>query len=168
MTTKRLLTHGACALSLWLARCASFEPEVGPEQQPAAEQSVDGGAEAGGPAGPVSFKRDIRPLMDRTLNDPAGQGCHDCHYSTNDGQRGIQLGHLDLTTLGTLRKGGLTSAGTIVIPGKPLESAIVQKLLGTYPVGARMPRTAKRYWNADEMKLIEDWITQGAAGDDSE
>lgn len=70
---------------------------------------VDGSAEvdASNPrAKTISFRTDIRPLMDRAETDPRGPGCSACHYRTRGTQQGINEGQLDLTTLGTLRRGG--------------------------------------------------------------
>src|SRR6185295_12852577 len=102
----------------------------------------DGGAQdAGGtdPGVPISFAHDIRPLINRSGSDPSGPGCSNCHYRGVGTQQGIIEGQFDLTTLGDLRKGGGTSHDTIIVPGNPEGSAIIQKLRGTYPQGSRMP-----------------------------
>lgn len=145
------------AIGFTLAGCGDFLPEVG---SGAPADAVD--------AGKVSFARDIRPIMNRLKDDPRGPGCASCHYATSADHQGIDLGGLDLTTLGSLRKGGITSAGTIAIPGNPDGSAIVQKLRGTYKLGARMPRSGPPYLTDAETQLFVDWIAAGAKGEDSE
>ena len=143
--------------ALLLVACGDFLPEVG-----------TGMSAHAGDAGNVSFARDIRPIMNRLKDDARGPGCASCHYTTSGDHQGIDLGGLDMTTLGSLRKGGITSAGTIAIPGNPEGSALVQKLRGTYKLGARMPRSGPPYLTDAETQLFVDWIAAGAKGEDSE
>jgi hypothetical protein len=152
-----------------LLSCGFFSPRVGTESddEDCAEYGCDDGGAEGG-AGAVSFARDIRPIMNRFPNDPRGPGCAMCHYQNAAAPIGIQIGGLDLTTLGSLRRGGLHSQGTIAIPGRPDDSAIVQKLRGTYPYGVRMPKSGPPYLSDAEIQLVVDWIAQGAQGADSE
>ncbi|GAC1537900.1 MAG: hypothetical protein NVS3B10_29370 [Polyangiales bacterium] len=138
--------------------CSAVDPEVG------ARRTTEVMADAG-PT--VSFARDIRPLMNREPNDPTGHGCKTCHYTTGGTRQGIEQAGLDLTALGTLRKGGGSSGAKIVVAGDPDASIIVQKLEGTYP-GARMPKDGPAYWSHDEIMLLRRWIQQGAKGADSE
>jgi hypothetical protein len=146
------------------AACSSFDPQAGPPQAP---DCVDADSD---PAHDVVFHKQIRPLIDWRLDNPHGPGCAECHYKSGDLHIGIDDGQLDLTTLATLRKGGIFSGPDIVVPGKPCESAIVRKLLGIYgPAPTRMPRSpAPRYWNARETQLVIDWIAEGAKGADDE
>ena len=139
--------------------CSAIDPSVG------ALRSNDAGADAGKP---VSFARDIRPLMNRAADDPTGHGCRACHYSTEASHHGLDVAKLDLATLGALRKGGVTSALTIVVPGDPDRSAIVQKLEGTYFLSTRMPRNGPPYWSQSDIELVRRWIAQGAIGADDE
>ncbi len=150
MTRAHLATVLVATLS-----CEFFEPSVGPPSGPA-----DAGA-------PVVFGRDIRPLMDRDPTDTA-RGCKLCHYSTESSHPGLDLSGLDLSTLGALRRGGNDTRLNIVIPYDPEGSALVQKLRGTFAVGARMPRNGPPYWSEAEIELVETWIAQGAKGDDTE
>jgi hypothetical protein len=167
----------AIAPPLFIASCSAWDPAVGVrcEDFPSFCRAADGGAGASDAAGgavdagpPVSFKAQIRPLMNRSETDPTGPGCSMCHYRGTGTRMGINEGQLDLTTLGTLRKGGKTSAGHIVIPGNPNGSAIVQKLRGTYGIGARMPWNGPPYWTDAEIDLVVRWILQGAQGADDE
>ena len=121
----------------------------------------------GGPAGlaPVSFARDLRPILDRGQGPPSG--CRRCHYKNEPAAQGFELGGLDLTTLGALRQGGVSSSRTIVVAGDPNASALIQKLEGTYARGARMPKDQPPL-SREEIDLFRRWIAEGAQGADSE
>jgi hypothetical protein len=116
----------------------------------------------------ISFHRDIRPLMNRAGNDPTGKGCKNCHYSTEPNHQGLDLGGIDMATLGALREGGGSTGKRIIVPGKPDESGLIQKLRGTYPYGTRMPKNGPPYWSDADVKIVADWIAQGAKGADDE
>jgi hypothetical protein len=150
---------GALVTTAGLLSCSEVAPLVGSE--------VTRSTDAGGDARPVAFS-EIRKLMDRMPDDPTGPGCKRCHYSDQPSHIGLDLGGLDLRTLGSLRQGGGTSGTRIVVPGRPDESAIVQKLKGTYPFGTRMPKSGPPFWSEQEIQLVVDWIAQGALGDDDE
>jgi hypothetical protein len=179
------------ALAVVLTGCTSFDPTFGPlhveqpssgvegdaanGQEPSSDAATDaapdgdaGDGDARAVASGVSFRRDIRPLMNRAASDPAGKGCKNCHYSTEVNHQGIDLGGLDLATLGALREGGGSSGRRIVVPGKPEESALVQKFGGTYPYGTRMPKNGPPFWSDADVKLVTDWIAEGAKGADDE
>jgi hypothetical protein len=55
-----------------------------------------------------------------------------------------------------------------VVAGKPAESVMIQVLKGTYPFANRMPKNGNPYWSDAEIKIVEDWISQGAKGADDE
>ena len=95
------------------------------------------------------------------------KGCKGCHYRTEPSHNGIDLGGLDLTTLGSLRVGGGSSGRRIVVAGKPAESALVQALHWQYPYSAQMPKNGP-YWKDEEIELVERWISEGAKGADGE
>jgi hypothetical protein len=179
---------------LLLAGCSSLDPTIGPLYREKPSTGTDDGATVeppendaaiadasdvaedvarrdgevrDAPSG-VSFRRDIRPLMNRAGNDPTGKGCKSCHYSTEANHQGIDLGGLDLATLGALREGGGSTGRRIVVAGKPDESGLVQKLRGTFPYGTRMPKNGPPFWGDADMKLVTDWIAQGAQGADDE
>ena len=116
---------------------------------------------------PVSFKTDIRPLMNRSNVDPTGHGCKVCHYPTFWGDKGTDSTNLDLSTLGALRKGGFHTPN-IIVPGDPANSAIVQKLRGKFTIGAKMPKDGPPYWSEAQIQLVERWILEGAQGADNE
>ncbi len=183
MTRASLLLSISAALGtllLALAACSVLEPSLGPPVGSDAgdiDATIEGDADGLIDAGdadvdaaprPVSFRDDIRPLMNRSDTDPTGHGCKACHYSTEPSHIGTNLTNLDMSTLGSLRKGGNTTASSIVIAGDPAHSAIVQKLHGTYPTGVRMPFNGPAYWSDGQIALMERWIAEGAKGADSE
>lgn len=159
-----------------LVGCSGLDPNVGPWRTEPEEDVVDAGLPEAGETedgtvdpGGVSFARDIRPLMNRpSKGDPTGRGCKSCHYHTEASHIGLDLGGLDLATLGSLRLGGGSSGRRIVVAGKPGESVIVQALLGQYPYANRMPKNGNPYWSDGEIQVVRDWISQGAKGADDE
>lgn len=164
-------TFSALAAPLIVAACLDLTPTVG---RPLTDQERDGARDTGtfvfdSEAGAtVSFARDIRPMIKRSASDPDSKGCYPCHDGKAAKHVGVDLGGLDLSTLGKLREGGGTSGKNIVVPGDPGKSALVQKLKGTYPFGTRMPKSGPPFWGDGEIAIVEQWIAEGAQGDDSE
>ena len=163
----KLLGLAASLLALSIGAC---DAEVGAyRSEVAATATGDAGASA--PASgasdprPVSFARDLRPILARSDGPPAG--CKRCHYKGESAPQGYELGGLDLTTLGTLRMGGVSSGRSIVVAGDPDGSALVKKLEGTYARGARMPKDLTPL-SDDEIGLVRRWIAEGARGTDDE
>ena len=66
-------------------------------------------------AEPVSFERDVLPLLERR--------CNKCHHQEE------QSGGLDLTRLQTIRRGG-DQLGPAIVPGPPDNSHLIQVLTG--------------------------------------
>ena len=163
----KLLTIVASLLVISSSAC---DAEVGPYRSEVAVAATDD-AGTSGPAldasvpRPVSFARDIRPMLARSDGPPAG--CKRCHYKAESAPQGYELGGLDLTTLGTLRMGGVSSGRTIVVAGDPDSSAIVKKLEGTYARGGRMPKDLTPL-STEEIGLLRRWIAEGARGTDDE
>jgi hypothetical protein len=137
--------------------CKDLEPDVG---DPIAA-CVDADSN---PAVAVSFKDQIRPIMDGRV--PGPKPCANCHYHSKGTMEGLIASGLDLETLVSLRRGGHTTGTDIVIPGSPCKSAIVQKLRGTYE-GPRMPKGGP-YWEPEQVQLMIDWIAEGAKGADTD
>jgi hypothetical protein len=163
---RRALALGVAAVagvgSLSASSCSSWvDSNLAPSPLDAATRLPDANGR------PVVFKTDIRPLMNRGNTDPTGHGCKACHYPTFWGDRGTDSTGLDLSTLGALRKGGYNSPN-IVVPGDPKGSAFVQKLRGTFPIGAHMPRDGPPFWSEAQVQLVERWIAEGANGEDDE
>ena len=161
MTLRKLRTLFALGSGgLLVASCSDLAPLVGKPSPPAQTETAA--------AGSVSFARDIRPLMNRSVDDPSGRGCKACHDPSASVHIGTDLGGLDFTTLRSLREGGGTSGRNVIIAGKPDDSALVQKLRGTYPYGTHMPKNGPPFWSKAEIQLVVDWIAQGAKGRDDE
>jgi hypothetical protein len=142
-----------------LAACEiTYEPDVGPLQatQPDAGMQTDGGFVSTGPctdsdpSTPVSFSLHVRPL---TTKSPGG--CVFCHGVTQTS--GFSLGSYE-----SLRRGGQTSGTRIVVPGKPCESVLLQKLGLAPPFGSRMPYNGPPYFTSAELTIVRDWIAEGA------
>jgi len=157
-----------------LGACSELDPNIGVRRTALEGDLIDAGNQEGGESdggqvdpGGVSFALDIRPLMNRASKDPTGKGCKSCHYRTEPTHNGIDLGGLDLTTLGSLRRGGGLSGVRIVVPGKPKDSVLVQALRGTYFYAPQMPKNGP-FWNSDDIEIVETWIAQGAKGADGE
>jgi hypothetical protein len=140
-----------------VSACTVIEPEVGDRLA----QCVDADSD---PAHAVVFKDQIRPIINGLV--PGPQPCSNCHFPNTGSHAGIDAVHLDLSSLGALRKGGINTASTILVPGKPCSSALVQKLRGTFP-GPRMPKGGP-YWTPEQIQLVMDWIFEGAKGADDE
>ncbi|MEO7330649.1 MAG: c-type cytochrome domain-containing protein [Minicystis sp.] len=164
----RLLHHTlALALLVGGGGCTALDPQFG-ALATGSESDMGQGGGGGDADTHVRFGRDIRPIFERSIQDPSGPGCKDCHYRTQSMHVGYDLGGLDLSTLGGLRQGGATSGTAILVAGDPDASVIIQKLEGTYGFGARMPRSGPPYLSSAEIGLVRRWISEGAKGADSE
>ena len=92
----------------------------------------------------LTFERDIRPILKAR--------CFHCHGEEEDVE-----GNLDVRLRRFLEKGG--DSGPAIVPGKPGESPLVERIRS-----GEMPPVedeSKKVTPA-ELKLIEQWITQGA------
>ena len=147
------------AIALVLVGCSlDVAPDVGPlqSQADAGAFDPDGAVFVPGLCGDsdplvqVSFSQHIRPL---TARSPGG--CLSCHGSSTTS--GFSLGSYE-----ALRRGGQNSGTRIVVPGKPCDSVIVQKLGYAPPFGARMPYNGPPYYSSVELTLFRDWIAEGA------
>ncbi|CAN5716114.1 hypothetical protein BH11MYX3_BH11MYX3_33720 [soil metagenome] len=142
-----------------LTACAElgYQPEVGALQPDDPEDVPDGGVPPSAvgrctdsnPMVSVSFAHDIRPI---TTKSPGGCSCH-----ASNATSGFNLGSYD-----SLRRGGNISGTRIIVPGKPCESILLQKLGLAPPYGARMPYNGPPYLSAAELVLVRDWIAEGA------
>jgi hypothetical protein len=149
---------------VWLAGCSVvYEPDVGPlhaqiatapdgghVDDDAGPAVVTGSCVDSDPAVAVSFSTHVRPLTTRSPG-----GCLGCHGSTTTS--GFTLGSYE-----SLRRGGTNSGTRIIVPGKPCESIIVQKLGVAPPFGARMPYNGPPFFTAAELTIVKDWIAEGA------
>src|SRR5207248_7147831 len=104
------------------------------------------GTSAAGETGkPVSFFKDVRPLLSRS--------CVGCH------QPGKLKGKLDLSSHASLRTGG--KSGPPVIPGDPEKSLLVRQVSGPDP---EMPAKGEKL-TPDEVHTLAEWVRQGAKDD---
>jgi hypothetical protein len=107
----------------------------------------------------VSWENELLPLIKRAN----GTGGCSCHLPTNRRTSGIDVGGLDMSTHEKLMKGGKTStADTIVVPGDPCASVLLQKTSSAPPFGSRMPSDGPPYFTPFERTLLSDWIAEGA------
>ncbi|MBS0264806.1 MAG: hypothetical protein JSS02_22920 [Planctomycetes bacterium] len=113
--------------------CSSFTNDV---------RADDKAAE---PTGPVSFYRQVRPILQRH--------CTGCHQPAKAG------GKLVLTTYEGTKKGGEQGIG--FEPGKPDESLLVDLISGDKP---EMPKNAPPLPKA-QVELIRRWVQEGAKDD---
>lgn len=100
------------------------------------------------PTGPVSFYRQVRPVLQRS--------CTGCHQPAKAG------GKLVLTTYTSTKAGGEQGVG--FEPGKPAESLIVEFISGEKPA---MPKNAPPL-TKEQVELIGRWIAEGAKDDTPE
>ena len=136
--------------------CDTFQPEVGERLTACVDADSN-------PAVKVSFKDQIRPILAGKQGTPP---CGMCHSPVAGTMEGFNATNFDIRTLGSIRKGGINTRGTTIVAGQPCESAIVQKLKGTFG-DARMPKGGP-YWSAEQIQLMIDWIAEGAIGADDE
>ncbi|UJR83291.1 hypothetical protein [Sandaracinus amylolyticus] len=105
----------------------------------------------------VSFHVEVLPLLARA---PREGGCT-CHDQSRNGI-GYQLSALDLTSYDALMRGGRSSGRDIVVEGDPCISILYLKLTAAPPFGARMPLGGPPYFTSDELRVVHDWIAEGA------
>ena len=160
MAVRARALANAVGLAALLGACSYLDPGEGKPVVGCVETDSN-------PDAPVDFGLQIRPLMNRPNSDPTGRGCSGCHYRNLPVHSCYDSTGLDLSTLGALREGGVTTGTNIVIPGKPCESGLLQKLLGDYPVGIQMPKGGAP-WTASQIQLVHDWIAEGASGSPDE
>lgn len=106
-------------------------------------------AEASAETATVSFLNDVAPiLVGRCV------GCHNAEKAESD---------YNMATFAALTKGGMVGEGFTVVPGEPGESYFVELL---HPeADPRMPYKEDEPLPAEQITLIERWITEGATYD---
>jgi len=102
-----------------------------------------------GPEWSVDFQKEIQPIFEHN--------CYACHGPAN------QMSSLRLDRKDAAFAGG--SLGKDILPGKALESPLYQRVAGLNKL-ERMPMGGKPL-TAAEIKLLRDWISQGAPWPDS-
>jgi hypothetical protein len=95
-------------------------------------------------ASAIEFNRDIRPLL--------SEHCFACH-GPDEGQRKAKL-RLDV-------RGAALMKGAIV-PGKPNESELVQRILSTDPNVVMPPPKVNKVLSAEQKALLQRWVAEGA------
>ena len=102
---------------------------------------------------PLSYTADVAPILKKY--------CSPCHDEESYNKSGLSLDTYEL-----LMKGGKN--GVPIVPGKPDESILVQKVRPNPPFGDQMPvgrrkssQTPPKQLTKEEVKIIADWITQG-------
>jgi WD40 repeat protein/mono/diheme cytochrome c family protein len=99
----------------------------------------------------VSYYKDVRPIFQ--------QHCQGCHQPAKPQGGYVMTSHAEL-----LKPGESDLRG--VVPGKPQESLLI-KLLGEVQGRARMPK-GKEPLPEPQIKIITDWVAQGAVDDTPE
>ena len=105
-------------------------------------------AKPGDPAAPVSYYKQVRPLLQAHC-----QGCH---------QPAKARGEYIMTDFAKLLAGG-ESGQKAIVPKKPAESHLVE-LITPHDGKAEMPQ-GKKPLDVSEIDLIKKWIAQGATDD---
>ncbi len=142
-------------LKRWIAQGAKFDgkdpkerlTDLAPSAKPAELAKVEPQRASGKET--VRFSVDIAPIF--------AEKCYGCH---GGGDR--PEGRFNLTSFRRMLRGG--ESGPAILPGRPKESLLVKKLLGTGG-GSRMPRNQPPL--SDEIiAKIQTWIREGARLDD--
>ncbi|MES9993763.1 MAG: c-type cytochrome domain-containing protein [Candidatus Thiodiazotropha sp.] len=100
-----------------------------------------------GPA-PVSFKSEIKPLVDKY--------CTECHLP---GGAGAEASGFITESYDSLMKG--TKFGPVIVAGDPLSSSFYRLISGKVDPSIRMPH-GKEALSEMEIAKVESWIAQGA------
>jgi len=99
--------------------------------------------------GDVSYKNDIRPIID--------DYCLNCH---KPGGKGYKKSGLDMRTYKSLMKG--TKFGTVIKPGDSYTSILVQVVEGRVHPSIKMPYGMDGSLAKDKIELLRKWVQQGA------
>ena len=98
-------------------------------------------------SGPLSFKKDVFPIFKKY--------CLPCHSEDQ-----MNASELYLESYDQLMQGG--KHGKPVVAGKPDSSMLIQKVSLKPPFGDPMPMKRKSAFDTDTLKILRDWIQQGA------
>jgi hypothetical protein len=148
----RVLAWAIVIAATTVSACAELQPEVGDRLEACVDTDSD-------PATRVDFKTQVRPIIEAR--------CANCHYYGRGTEEGYRESGFDQETLGALRKGGRNTGANVIVAGKPCSSLYVQKIRGTFPIGARMPKNGP-YLGREDIQLVMDWIAEGAVGNDAD
>ena len=100
------------------------------------------------PAGKASYYKDVRPIF--------AQNCNGCHQPSKPQGGFIMTGHADLMKPGEREKPG-------VVPGNIAKSYLLEQI-ALHDGKAEMPK-GRDPLLPNQIKLISDWIAQGAVDD---
>ena len=92
---------------------------------------------------PIDFNRDVRPIL--------AEKCFHCH-GPDEAARQADL-RLD-------RKAAVEESG-VVVPGKPDESPLIQRITATDPDERMPPADAKISLTPEQQKILHTWVEQG-------
>ena len=99
-------------------------------------------------AAPLDFNLDVRPLL--------SDRCFKCHgFDKNTRKADLRL---DVSEGAFAKRDG----GQAIVPGKPKESLVWQRITSTDPDEVMPPRKSHLKLNDNEKQLIRQWIAEGA------
>jgi mono/diheme cytochrome c family protein len=101
------------------------------------------------PPGKISYYRDVRPIFQ--------QHCQGCHQPAKPQGGYVMTSHPDLFKAGDSEEPG-------IVAGQPDKSLLVRLLLGTEMGRTRMPK-GKEPLPEPQVKIVRDWVAQGAVDD---
>ncbi|MBL4634440.1 MAG: hypothetical protein JKY56_11240 [Kofleriaceae bacterium] len=130
----------------------SLEPDVGPLIR---ESCFD---EDSNPDVAVSYSEQIVPLLFETPT----AGCLECHAPNAPTPEGYLISGLDVSSYNALRSGGNIAGTSVIIPGQPCESILLQKTAAGPPFGGRMTLNRRPVLSDEQTQLLHDWIVEGA------
>lgn len=100
----------------------------------------------------VDFNRDIRPLLSNY--------CFKCHGPDEKERKGGSDGLRLDTSEGAYADQGGTRA---IVPGKPAESELIRRVTSSDPDEKMPPPSTGHHLSTRDIKLLTDWVQQGAA-----
>ena len=119
----------------------------------ASHAAAEEGAEAAKPADKIDFVRDVRPIFEAH--------CYKCHGPEK------HEGGLRLTSHKNVMQGG-DSGETLITPGAPDKSRLIQLISGGDPDVRMPPEDEGSLLSEAQVKLLTEWVRQGAPWTDSE
>lgn len=96
----------------------------------------------------LSFNRDVRPIL--------SENCFHCHGPDSAARES----GLRLDTFEGVTGGG--DSGPAIVPGKPAESLLIERLHASDPTERMPPRDSNRTLTASQKQILERWINEGA------
>src|SRR5574341_868253 len=105
-----------------------------------------GPGEAGSPAKKVDFTREVRPIF--------SDKCFACHGP--DSKR--RKGKLRFDT----REGAFREKDPVIVPGKPEESEILNRLASTDAKRHMPPASTGKTLTGEEIETVRRWVAEGA------